>query len=225
MTMPRPVRIFHITAIDNLPMICQHEALWSKAKSTGLGITYNNIAHKGAQSTRANKEVINPPGGSIHDYVPFYFAPRSPMLSAIHNGRVEGCKYSQTDIIYFELTIEEAYRSGMREYIFFDRNATIAYSKPSTDLKQLHTLIDWELLTEQPSLDGYCKFFHAVPTNPRYTQRLEKRMAEFLIKEQVPLTWGVRIGVANQTKAQEVNAILRRFALDLPVVVMPAWYF
>lgn len=51
MTMPRPVRIFHITAIDNLPMICQHEALWSKAKSTGLGITYNNIAHKGAQST------------------------------------------------------------------------------------------------------------------------------------------------------------------------------
>jgi hypothetical protein len=101
MTMPRPVRLFHITALDNLTMICQQGELTSKTKGASLGIQYHNIAHTGAQSTRAQKSVINPPGGSVHDFVPFYFAPRSPMLSAIHHGRVTGCHYAQTDIIHF----------------------------------------------------------------------------------------------------------------------------
>lgn len=84
MAMTRPVRIFHITAIDNLEMICQQGALLSKTKSEQLGLQYHNIAHGGAQGTRSIKSVNNPPGGLIHEFVPFYFAPRSPMLSAIH---------------------------------------------------------------------------------------------------------------------------------------------
>ena len=93
MTMPRPVRLFHITAIDNLEMICQQGALLSKeklskTKDQQLGLQYYNIAHAGAQGARAIKSVTNPPGGLVHEFVPFYFAPRSPMLSAIHHGQV-----------------------------------------------------------------------------------------------------------------------------------------
>ena len=57
MTMPRPVRLFHITAIDNLDLICQQEALFSKMKSEQLGLHYHNIAHGGAQGTRSSKSV------------------------------------------------------------------------------------------------------------------------------------------------------------------------
>ena len=116
MTMPRPVRLFHITAIDNLEMICQQGALLSKTKSQQLGLLYNNIAHSGAQGARAVKTVTDPPGGLVHEFVPFYFAPRSPMLSAIHNGRVQNCNYDQTDIIYFETTplMETLNRKGGR---------------------------------------------------------------------------------------------------------------
>ncbi|MGP1834164.1 type II toxin-antitoxin system toxin DNA ADP-ribosyl transferase DarT [Shewanella frigidimarina] len=225
MTMPRPVRLFHITALDNLTMICQQGELTSKTKGASLGIQYHNIAHTGAQSTRAQKSVINPPGGSVHEFVPFYFAPRSPMLSAIHHGRVTGCHYAQTDIIHFELTIETALRQGLKDFVFYDRNATKAYSQAYTDLTLLHSVIDWQTLTEAPTLDGFCKYFMDVHDNPRYVDRMEKRQAEFLIKKQVPISWITRIGVANEIKAQQVHAILQQNKINLPVVIMKNWYF
>ncbi|MCL1114430.1 MULTISPECIES: type II toxin-antitoxin system toxin DNA ADP-ribosyl transferase DarT [Shewanella] len=225
MTMPRPVRLFHITAFDNLTMIFQQGELASKSKSESLGIEYHNIAHSGAQNTRAQKSVINPPGGAIHEFVPFYFAPRSPMLSAIHHGRVVGCNYAQTDIIYFELTIETALKQGLKDFVFYDRNATKAYSQAYTDLTILHSVIDWQTLTEAPTLDGFCKYFQDVHSNPRYIDRMEKRQAEFLIKQQVPLSWMTRIGVFNEVKAQQVHAILEQFGVNLPVMIMKDWYF
>ena len=61
--------------------------------------------------------------------------------------------------------------------------------------------------------------------NARYVDRVEKRQAEFLIKEKVPLTLMTRIGVLNQARAQEVNAILARNGVNLAVEVMTDWYF
>jgi hypothetical protein len=51
--MPNPVRLFHITAIDNLTAICQRGALISKNAGISQGINYQNIAHAGAQTARA----------------------------------------------------------------------------------------------------------------------------------------------------------------------------
>ena len=91
MPAPRPTRLFHITAIANLPAILARGALLSKNGGAATGINYQNIAHAGAQGARAARSVPNPPGGLVHDFVPFYFAPRSPMLFAINGGRVAGC--------------------------------------------------------------------------------------------------------------------------------------
>ncbi len=70
---PDPIRLFHITAIDNLDVICQSGNLVCKNGSTSQGINYQNIAHSGAQGARAVRQVPDPPGGTIHDFVPFYF--------------------------------------------------------------------------------------------------------------------------------------------------------
>ena len=59
----------------------------------------------------------------------------------------------------------------------------------------------------------------------RYVDRMEKRQAEFLIKEQVPLSWVTRIGVINQAQLQEVNAILVKNNVNFNVEVMTDWYF
>lgn len=225
MTMPRPVRLFHITAIDNLGTICQQGALLSKTKSQQLGLHFHNIAHSGAQGARAKKSVTNPPGGLVHEFVPFYFAPRSPMLSAIHNGRVENCNYDQSGIIYFETTIEIAHQNGLQDFAFYDRNATLDYSQCFTDLKLLAQSVDWLTLTEDPQLDGFCKYFMNTHANPRYVDRVEKRQAEFLIKEEVPLTWMTRIGVINEARAKEVNIILAQNKVNLTVDIMTDWYF
>ena len=45
-----------------------------------------------------------------------------------------------------------------RPFVFYDRNATLAFSTPYTDLAHLDTAVAWDLMTEAPQLDGYCKF-------------------------------------------------------------------
>ena len=100
MPVPNPVRLFHITAIENLPAICATGLLLSKNLGELVGIGYQNIAHQGAQGDRSGRIAPNPPGGVVHDYVPFYFAPRSPMLRAIEGGKVAGCQWRQSDIVH-----------------------------------------------------------------------------------------------------------------------------
>lgn len=223
-SMPKPVRIFHITSIDNLDAIFAQGALLCKQRSEDEGRTYHNIAHAGAQGARANKAVIDPPGGFIHDYVPFYFAPRSPMLLAIHGGKVEGCRYGQADIVHIELLAKTVHDNG-GEYAFYDRNATKAYSQAYNDPSLLKDVVDWDLLTEEPRLDGFCKYFQDKHEPAKYMDRMEKRQAEFLVKDGVPVTWFVRIGVIDETKAQQVRALLREYGVNLTVEVKTDWYF
>lgn len=221
---PDPIRLFHITAIDNLEAICQSGGLFCKNGSTSQGINYQNIAHSGAQGSRAAKAVPIPPGGTIHDYVPFYFAPRSPMLSAIENGKVSGCSYRQKDIVHLETTVPNVMLHN-QEIVFYDLNATLAWSKPFTDIGDLGGQVAWDLITEHPRLDGYCKYFFNRPTNTKYVYRMEKRMAEFLVKQRVSLNCMTRIGVINQEKAEIVRAVLRQNNIELQVEVLTDWYF
>src|SRR5260370_31895601 len=95
-----------MTAIPNLSGIAKSKMLHANAVLQKKKIQHANIAYQGAQGKRATKLVARPPAGVIHDYVPFYFAPRSPMLMAINGGRVAGCFYFQKDIVNFLTTVE-----------------------------------------------------------------------------------------------------------------------
>lgn len=220
---PNPVRLFHITAIANLPAICAAGALLSKNAGAVAGINYQNIAHQGAQGARAGRVVPNPPGGMVHDFVPFYFAPRSPMLSAIDNGRVANCQWRQGDIVHLETTVDRAV-VGNVPFVFYDRNATLAFAQPFTDLARLDA-VAWDLLLEEPTLDGFCKFFQDRHAVQRHADRKERRQAEFLVKDRVPLARFVRIGVMDENRAANVRAILAAAGVDLPVEVKTDWYF
>jgi hypothetical protein len=223
MAIPNPVRLFHITAIANLPAICAAGALVSKNGSAAVGVAYQNIAHATIQGRRAAKPAPDPPGGTLHDYVPFYFAPRSPMLSAIHSGKVAGCELRQEDIVHLETSVERV-TSFDEEFVFYDRNASLAFSSAFTDLAHLNE-VAWELLTEPPVLDGFCKYFMNKRESERYADRMEKRQAEFLVRNRVPLQQFTRIGVASAAKAAEVQSLLATARVPLPVVVQTDWYF
>jgi hypothetical protein len=224
MPAPSHIRLFHITAIANLPGICTSGALLAKNEGSARGIRYQNIAHAGAQGARARRQVPDPPGGAIHDYVPFYFAPRSPMLYAIDRGSVADCQWRQPDIVHFETTLERVVENG-HPFVFYDRNATLAFSEAYTDLADLDHAIAWDILTEEPALDGFCKFWQNRSTPDRYTDRMERRQAEFLIQRRVPLSCMTRIGVLDTRKQAEVQRILHDHAVKLRVDATPAWYF
>jgi hypothetical protein len=224
MPAPRPTRLFHITAIANLPAILAKGALLSKNGGAAAGINYQNIAHAGAQGARAVRAVPNPPGGLVHDFVPFYFAPRSPMLFAINGGRVADCPWRQADIVHFETTVENVTALG-QPFVFYDRNATLAFSTPYTDLAHLDTAVAWDLITEAPQLDGYCKFWQSRPADARYADRMERRQAEFLVRDHAPLHCITRLGVIDAQRQAEVQALLVQAGVPLRVDVMPSWYF
>jgi hypothetical protein len=224
MQAPQPTRIFHITALDNLADICKAGALLSKNAGAVNGIRYQNIAHAGAQGTRSQRTVPTPPGGVIHDYVPFYFAPRSPMLYAINGGRVDCCELRQADIVHFETTVQVVAQLSP-DIIFYDRNATLQFSQSYTDLTHLNSVVAWDLLTEEPQLDGYCKFWQNRADPPRYADRMERRMAEFLVKDRVPLSGMTRLGVIDSDRQSRAKFILQQTGIALNVAVMPDWYF
>jgi hypothetical protein len=224
MPAPRPIRLFHITAIANLPAICAAGALLSKNQGAANGVAYQNIAHGGAQGARAVRRLPDPPGGCVHDYVPFYFAPRSPMLFAVNGGKVEGCALRQADIVHIETTVEAVTATGAA-FVFFDRNATLAYSKPYTDLNDIDHAVAWDLLTEPPRLDGFRKYWQSRHADPRHMDRMERRMAEFLVNDRVALNVCTGIGVFDAERQAEVSAILEAAGVKLPVMVVQEWYF
>ena len=75
--------IYHITHIDNLLRIIQAGGLWCDAECTQQGIQPVGIAYANLKDRRSRTRVPEL-GGVLADYVPFYFANRSPMLGAIH---------------------------------------------------------------------------------------------------------------------------------------------
>ncbi len=189
-----------------------------------MGINYQNIAHAGAQGARAGRPVPDPPGGLVHDFVPFYFAPRSPMLYAINGGRVAGCPWRQGDIVHFETTVQYVVGLG-RLFVFYDRNATLAFSTPHTDLADLDSAVAWDLLTEAPQLDGFCRYWQNTAAEARYADRMERRQAEFLVKDDTPLSCMTRLGVMDAARQAQVQAMLAKAGVALAVDVMPSWYF
>ena len=78
--------IYHITPIDNLPGIIKAGGLFCDRDAKN--IQFVSIGHRNIKERRLRKKVPCEPGGVIADYVPFYFAPRSPMLFTINKGNV-----------------------------------------------------------------------------------------------------------------------------------------
>jgi hypothetical protein len=222
--MRNPTPIFHITAIDNLAQIFGMGELRAKNSLSEAGFGYQNIAYQTIQHRRAAKMVSAGPGGSLHDYVPFYFAPRSPMLFTINEGNVPGCAYRQKDIVHFATYAQRIVDAG-RRIVFYDRNASLDYSIPCDDMDQLATHVAWDLFYEQPTIGGYCRYWKSVSGHARYSERMEKRMAELLVHQSVPLDLCVCLGVFDNAAQVRVSKLLRNEGLNMKVAITPDWYY
>ena len=58
-----------------------------------------------------------------------------------------------------------------------------------------------------------------------HADRMERRQAEFLVKDAVDLTQLTRLGVVDEQRAAQVSTILEAARVDLRVDVMRDWYF
>jgi hypothetical protein len=218
-----PTQIFHITAIDNLKSIAAANALLAKNVVLARGLAAANIAYEGVQGRRAVKTVPVAPRGTLHDYVPFYFAPRSPMLMTINSGNVDGCDYRQDDIVHLASNAQLV-RDGKHQFVFSNLHAAKDFAEFFTDLAQLDE-IDWSIFFEAPLIEGYCKYWNSRHIPTKYMHRQESRMAEFLVHQQLPIAAISEIGVRTAKGEGRVRDSLKETGWNPTVRVVPGWYF
>lgn len=211
MPVPDPVWLYHITHINNLTAIIRTGGLLAH---NGVDDAYTDIAHQTIQNRRNNTPVPCTPGGQLHDYVPFYFCRRSPMLYAIHKGNIETYQGGQESIVYLATTLVRVQQSGI-PFVFTDGHAIMQFSEFYNDPVNLDK-IDWELMKAQ--------YWADTDDDP---DRKRRRQAEFLLYEKCP--WPLIAGIATIDEAMKARVemlITYEQCTHLPrVKVKRDWYY
>lgn len=205
------MEIYHITHISNLSSILEAGGLL--ANSQLKPNQYTDIAHSSIQDRRASIQVPWVPGGTLHDYVPFYFAPRSPMLYAINKGNVQGYQGGQNPILHLAVELDLIMNCGL-DYVFTDGHAIMTYSEFYKDLGALNHAIDWALMNSNYWFD-----------TEKYPDRKRRRQAEFLVHQFCPWNCVAQIGVIDATIQNQVRNLLRQYSDPTPVKVYRNWYY
>ncbi len=223
-----PVFLFHFTAFQNLENIFSFGAIKSKNLLRSENVTPVNIACNNIQDKRA-RTIVDAQGRTLHDYVPFYFAPRSPMLySIVHNNVPEAEETNQENFVYLVSSVDNLCNL---QFVFTDYQAIVTYASFYNNLSDLNKIC-WDLIFECPHLPeqklpfkGYCKFFLNNDKNPRYVKRKEARLAEFLVFSQVPIEKISMIVVKKQSMKDYVENLLRKYNINIKVEIRADWYF
>jgi len=210
-TVPQPTPIIHMTHVGNLDAIFANGALATTASLQAAGAQFNNIAYSSIQAQRAAKRVPCGPGGCLHDYVPFYFTTRSPMLYTINRGNVP-CEGGQDALVHMVSTAQKVAAAGLG-YAFSDGHGIMAYSNFYDDLTQLDE-VDWDVI-------GSRQWADTVDDG----DRKRRKQAEFLVRDQFPVRLLSGLIVRTPQRRQEVETLLERHGLELKVVDKSTWYY
>jgi len=222
MTTPRCGLLFHFTHVDNLPAILEAGALLSDTVVCARGILSNEAGDPEIKERRRHQPVTCPPGGFVGDYVPFYFAARSPMMYKLYVGGVPSFTGDHRDLVYFVSDVNHIVEAGV-PFVISDRNAAKALADFTDDVSVLGDLatatpqsdfVDWPLMKARmwnnTLEDG---------------ERMERRMAEFLVHGEVPFELVVGVAARSDDSKAIVERMFARAGIDLSVIVKSDWYY
>jgi len=204
--------IYHITHVDNLERIIASGGLNCDAAMCTNGVQCIGIAHNHIKERRARTGVPISPGGTLADYAPFYFAPRSPMLYSIHTGYVDGYAGGQESVLHLVSSAEAVKEKGLK-FVFTNGHAVIAFSNFFSDLSDLDK-IDWAIMK--------ATYWNDTDTD---NDRKRRRQAEFLVHSFFPWELIEKIGVINEGVARKVRSVLAGLKRKPVVTVQEKWYY
>jgi len=214
MPVPQPTIIYRIMHIDNLGICLERGGLHAANHVPDDGLVYKTIHNEDIQRVRRVKLIPCDPGGTIHDYVSFYFGPRSPMLYQLHTGWVPGYSEGQEPIIYLVSTVQRVYDAGA-QYAFSDGHGIAEFTKWYDDLDALDQ-VDWTAVNATQWNDTVDDM-----------DRQRKKQAEFLVHEFCDWALIRGIGVLNAGMKAKAENVMGEFpsGLHRVVSVHPEWYY
>ncbi len=214
MTVPIPTPIYRIIHIDNLSVILKRGGIYAHNCTPDDGIRDRIIHNSEIQSRRGETALHCGPCGVVHDYVPFYFGPISPMLLQLHTGRVAGYGEGQEPIIYLVSTVQSVQESGT-QFVFSDGHGIAHFTSWFSNLSDLDE-VDWTMVNARHWSD-----------NVEDMDRQRRKQAEFLIHKFC--SWDIisEIGVINMNMKTKVRAILEEYdnVSHPDIRVRNTWYY
>ncbi len=199
------IAVSHITHLDNLASIISQGCLWSDAKRIELALNSQNIGYRHIKQRRLNRSVHVAAGGTIGQYVPFNFCPRSVMLYVIHKGH-DDFRGGQNQILHL-VSDTDTIRSTNPNCFFTDIHADLDYAEQIDDFGRLDEL----------------NMTHIRATH--WQNYKEEKQAEFLAFESVQWQAIKKIGTKTQDVADKVNVLLEGAWHKPTVIVRPSWYY
>jgi hypothetical protein len=214
MAIPDPTLILRLTHIDNLPILLQRGGLHAPNSVPNDGVRYKTIHNLEIQAQRRVQRIPCGPSGTIHDYVPFYFGERSPMLYQLHTGRVAGYNEGQEALIYLVSTAQRVQQQNL-PFVFSDGHGIAAFTRWFATLAELDQ-VDWKAVKATYWQDTV-----------EDMDRQRRKQAEFLIYRFCP--WSLLLGIAvhNEERKAQAEAILQNFPMPMrfAVKVRRDWYY
>lgn len=205
---PEKALIFRITHRDNVPFILDHGL--HCASSAIQDPSFVPIGKPGLIDARSTRRVPIPPDGTLADYVPFYFAPRGPMLGNIRFGQGVPQR-SNEEIVFLVSSLHALKQRGVR-FLFTDRHAALRTARFSVDLADLAWL-PWAAFRA-------CDF-RRDPDNP---EPFDCYQAEALAHTLVPLDALLGIACYSEAVKLALEQSIKYRGLSLATYVRAGWY-
>lgn len=206
----------HFTHVDNLPRILADGCLRSDNAVGARLVT--DVGARGIKEQRRRRMVPCPPGGVVADYVPFYYAERSPMMYRIACDHRDGApgRYPGGDdpLVYLVSSVDRVAGAGLK-WVASDGNCAVEITRFTNDPDELTTLIDWPLMGQRMWRN-----------EPDDQDRMRRRTAELLVHQEFPVRLILGYVVRTSTRQQQVERILDAAGIANPYVnVRPSWYY
>lgn len=211
---PNPTPILRFTHVDNLETIIRRGGLHAPNHVPEDGLPYRFCHSTEVQSARAQVSIHLGPGGTIHDYVPFYFGYLSPMLLNLKTGRVEGYDEGQDPLIYLVSSAQAVEATGIK-FVYSDGHGLAMFTQWFDDLVHIDE-VDWTVVNQRYWTDTIDDM-----------DRQRKKQAEFLVHECCPWDLIQEIVVIDASTKQRVETIQAAFPVTQRRVVRVdrSWYY
>lgn len=203
-------RVFRITHIANVPWILRN-GLHCKSAEV-VDPNFVQIGNPELISKRATRDVPIPPGGSLSDYIPFYFTPYSMMMYNIVTGFGGIRQFPNAEIVILVSSLR-AFQGSSVQAVFTDRHAYLKAARFFNSLDHLSE-IDWEILQRRD--------FRREEDDPEKTDRYQ---AEALIHKHLPIERLAGIVCHGKNEKGTLDCQQEELGMQLQIAVRPGWYF
>ncbi len=201
--------IWRIIHRDNLPWVLDnglHAGNSAVRSDKWVSIGSNELISK-----RMTHPVPIAPGGSLNDYVPFYFTPFSVMMRNILSGRSVQ-KRSNDEILILVSSLHDIHNKGL-QYVFTDSHAYYQWANFYDNLAHL-SKIDWSILQARD--------FKRNPDDPG---KFERYQAEALVYKHCPINALQGIICHTDGLQKSIEQEVQSRGIELGVYARPGWYF